>query len=427
MSPVISVQGLGKSYRLRHQTGPRYLALRDVLAEKLVRFGRRLYSPVSNLPRAAGEEIFWALKNVTFSVGEGERVGIIGRNGAGKSTLLKILSRVTDPTTGKVEISGRVTSLLEVGTGFHPELTGRENIYLNGAILGMSKLEIQRRFDEIVEFAEVDRFLDTPVKHYSSGMYVRLAFAVAAHLESEILIVDEVLAVGDISFQKKCLGRMADLSRTGRTLLFVSHNMSAVRSLCTSGLLLSSGRIITRSTDLENIISQYQVVSNSACKTTWENRGDLYKNPYFMPIRFYLALEDGRAVDASIKGDDDVYVIIEALVEKATENLTIGYAVYSEDGTPLYWSYHTDALKEAKVQLQPGIRTLRSRLPKGLFNEGSYELELIGGLHFSEWLFEPRRRVPTLKLEVRGGISDSPYWINKRPTVIAPVIEWFIS
>jgi lipopolysaccharide transport system ATP-binding protein len=237
--PVISVAGLGKRYYLAHQQ--RHDTLRDSLAHGARGLLRRLTSGATAAP--VGEE-FWALHDVSFDVQQGDVVGIIGRNGAGKSTLLKILSRITEPTAGRAVIRGRVASLLEVGTGFHPELSGRENIFLNGAILGMSRAEITRKFDEIVAFAEVERFLDTQVKHYSSGMYVRLAFSVAAHLEPEILIVDEVLAVGDAQFQKKCLGKMGEVTReSGRTILFVSHNLDAVNSICSTGLLMECGRI----------------------------------------------------------------------------------------------------------------------------------------------------------------------------------------
>ena len=238
---VISVQNLGKRYLLRHQRSQSYTTFREVLAER----AKRLFQPNNAHERFdQTREELWALRDVTFEIKQGEVVGIIGRNGAGKSTLLKILSRITEPTTGKVRVKGRVASLLEVGTGFHPELTARENIYLNGAILGMSRAEIKTRFNNIVAFAEIERFLDTPVKRFSSGMYVRLAFAVAAHLEPEILIIDEVLAVGDAEFQKKCLGKMESVSRQeGRTVLFVSHNMAAVQSLTSHGLVLESGRV----------------------------------------------------------------------------------------------------------------------------------------------------------------------------------------
>lgn len=241
---VIRVENLGKKYVIEHQQEERsnYVALRDVIANGVKSLGRKLIQPQGQAVNPIEE--FWALKNVSLEIKRGDRVGIIGRNGAGKSTLLKILSRITEPTTGRISIKGRVASLLEVGTGFHPELTGKENIYLNGAILGMSKGEIRHKFDEIVAFAEVERFLDTPVKRYSSGMYVRLAFAVAAHLEPEILIVDEVLAVGDASFQKKCLGKMEDVARNqGRTVLFVSHNLGAIQKLCSRAILLHQGEL----------------------------------------------------------------------------------------------------------------------------------------------------------------------------------------
>ena len=255
MSSVIVVENLSKKYIIGHQKQERYTALRDVLANGAKRFARKLCHPLSAQENDSSHEEFWALKDVSFDIQQGERVGIIGRNGAGKSTLLKILSRITDPTSGRVSIKGRVASLLEVGTGFHPELTGRENIFLNGAILGMSKVEIKKNFDEIVAFAEVERFLDTPVKHYSSGMYVRLAFAVAAHLEPEILIVDEVLAVGDAQFQKKCLGKMEEIGKEGRTLFFVSHNMSAIQNLCTKAIWLGKGHLYSEGSVTEQIAS----------------------------------------------------------------------------------------------------------------------------------------------------------------------------
>jgi len=246
--PIIRVENLGKKYLIRHEAGgQRYKSLRDTLANGATNFSRRLGYGAESSHFDSREE-FWALRDVSFEVQRGDVVGIIGRNGAGKSTLLKILSEITEPTTGRVELNGRVASLLEVGTGFHPELTGRENIFLNGTILGMTRKEISRKFDEIVAFAEIEKFLDTPVKRYSSGMYVRLAFAVAAHLEPEILIVDEVLAVGDAQFQKKCLGKMRDASKGGRTVLFVSHNLGAVQALCVRGILLDQGAMIQDST-----------------------------------------------------------------------------------------------------------------------------------------------------------------------------------
>jgi lipopolysaccharide transport system ATP-binding protein len=263
---AIRVQELGKRYKLG--APERYRTLRDTLADVFTapsRWFRRVPSA------SAGEQTFWALKDISFDVKQGDVVGIIGRNGAGKSTLLKVLSRITEPTAGQADIHGRVASLLEVGTGFHPELTGRENIYLNGAILGMKKAEIRRKFDEIVAFSEVEKFIDTPVKHYSSGMYVRLAFAVAAHLEPEILIVDEVLAVGDAAFQKKCLRRMGEVANEGRTVLFVSHNMTAVQSLCTRAILLRGGRVVADGPTHDTVV-QYIGMDNDGHSSSAELR-----------------------------------------------------------------------------------------------------------------------------------------------------------
>ena len=269
--PVISVENLSKRYLVGHRAertmDERFPNFRDVLERHLRNAARKAADVARGRQVVQGDQIeeFWALKDVSFEVQEGEVLGIIGRNGAGKSTLLKILSRITEPTSGRVTLRGRVASLLEVGTGFHPELTGRENIFLNGAILGMSRAEIRKKFDEIVAFAEIEKFLDTPVKRYSSGMYVRLAFAVAAHLEPEILIVDEVLAVGDAEFQKKCLGKMNDVSRRdGRTVLFVSHNMAAIGELAHRAVLLDKGWSRSTAPCLKRCPRIYQEVSNSA-------------------------------------------------------------------------------------------------------------------------------------------------------------------
>lgn len=252
---ILKIEGLGKKYIISHEKQERYTALRDVISRKVKNFGGRQKG-------AKITEEFWALKDVSFEVKRGETVGIVGRNGAGKSTLLKVLSRITEPSLGRIEVNGRVASLLEVGTGFHPELTGRENIFLNGAILGMSRTEIRRKFDAIVDFSGVEKFLDTPVKRYSSGMYVRLAFAVAAHLEPEILVVDEVLAVGDAEFQKKCLGKMQEVSKEeGRTVLFVSHNMAAVQDLCKLGIYMKNGMVHTKGI-MTDVIKEYLIADN---------------------------------------------------------------------------------------------------------------------------------------------------------------------
>jgi lipopolysaccharide transport system ATP-binding protein len=266
---AIRAQGLGKSYRIEHETQPNYRTLRESFASFAARSLRRATTST--------HETIWALKDVSFEVRRGEALGIVGRNGAGKSTLLKILSRITRPTTGRAEVYGRLGSLLEVGTGFHPELTGRENIFLNGAILGMSRREIRRRFDEIVDFAETERFLDTPVKRYSTGMYMRLAFAVAAHLETEILVVDEVLAVGDAAFQQKCLGKMEDVAGQGRTVLFVSHNMAAIAQLCSNAVLLDSGRIVLAGAT-DAVVARYMGETEHEAHVDLSGRGASTRN-----------------------------------------------------------------------------------------------------------------------------------------------------
>lgn len=308
---AIRVENLGKMYRIG-QAQQRHDTLRDALVATF----KRLHVPTfkrSNVPTSersnGSEDIIWALKDVSFEVKRGEVVGIIGRNGAGKSTLLKILSRITEPTTGRVEMYGRVGSLLEVGTGFHPELTGRENIYLSGAILGMKKAEIDRRFDEIVAFAEIERFLDTPVKRYSSGMYVRLAFAVAAHLEPEILLVDEVLAVGDATFQKKCLGKMGDVGREGRTVLFVSHNMAAVQSLCNSATWLDEG-MIRAVGPVDSVVADYLMAARSTMLKFAQGRVKLLR----------VILKDSRSNITSCFGSgDDIVVEVHFRTEERIE------------------------------------------------------------------------------------------------------------
>jgi lipopolysaccharide transport system ATP-binding protein len=277
MDTVIKVENLSKKYLIGHQQD-RYLTLRDTMAQKARDWGTRFLHPFrassgEPMGNLSTTEEFWALRDVSFEVKQGDRVGIIGRNGAGKSTLLKLLSRITEPTTGRITIDGRVASLLEVGTGFHPELTGRENIFLNGAVLGMTKAEIKKKFAEIVAFSEVEKFLDTPVKRYSSGMYVRLAFAVAAHLEPEILIVDEVLAVGDAQFQKKCLGKMQEVGKEGRTVLFVSHNMAAVENLCSIGMVLNQGAKVFQG-EVAQAVNKYSNSFVSDISTNLNQRTD---------------------------------------------------------------------------------------------------------------------------------------------------------
>ena len=326
---VVRVENLAKKYDIHHLSKQSNATLRDAIASTAKSLGRILSSKKSHPSR----EEFWALKNVSFEIKQGDVVGIIGRNGAGKSTLLKILSRITEPTKGRISIKGRVASLLEVGTGFHQELTGRENIYLNGAILGMSKAEIRRKFDEIVAFAEVEKFLDTPVKHYSSGMYVRLAFAVAAHLEPEILIVDEVLAVGDVQFQKKCLGKMGNVAKEGRTILFVSHNMSTVESLCNRGILLETGSVYLDGNSEEAVRAYLEKAYNLAQELPLNKRSDRRGSGKIRAANFRILNEKGESEQALQSGKNYYFELeYSKNVENTLNNVIVSIDLFDEKG-----------------------------------------------------------------------------------------------
>ncbi|MDB9487746.1 ABC transporter ATP-binding protein [Dolichospermum circinale CS-537/01] len=365
---VIRVENLGKKYIIGHQQQERYTALRDVITNKVKSIGS-LINPQAKNENPAFEE-FWALKDVSFDIKQGDRVGIIGRNGAGKSTLLKILSRITEPTTGSIKIKGRVASLLEVGTGFHPELTGRENIFLNGAILGMGKEEIKRKFDEIVAFAEVEKFLDTPVKRYSSGMYVRLAFAVAAHLEPEILIVDEVLAVGDAQFQKKCLGKMEDVGKEGRTVLFVSHNMQAISTLTKYCLMLSKGKCIYQGRT-EQAITEYL---SEGC-----NQELIYtdKASDSEPKITKVELRTTEPSNVQLNGDP-MEVHLEITTPVPIDGASLSFQFFNSLQQPILHLWTFDS--ERPMCRNVGVFHLNCQIPKLRLYMGRYTLKV----HFSE-------------------------------------------
>jgi len=333
---IIKVENLGKKYFIKHLEKSYSTGLREVVTQKLRSVGKRILPQEYSGRRSQQNEQFWALKDVTFSVKQGEVLGVIGRNGAGKSTLLKILARITEPTKGRVHINGRIASLLEVGTGFHPELTGRENIFLNGAILGMSKAEIVRKFDEIVAFSEIEKFLDTPVKRYSSGMYVRLAFSVAAHLEPEILLVDEVLAVGDANFQKKCLGKMDEVSRGGRTVLFVSHNMAAVAALCKKVLLIDAGHL-RKLGEIDETLSLYSELTSNLTSIELGQRTDRRGNGKLKFTGLRCLDPKGREVKSLRTGED---ALIEVQFDnhlsiKNYSNVTLSLAFVTQHGQPI--------------------------------------------------------------------------------------------
>lgn len=357
MKPIISVEGLGKKYTIRHEGQGRYRALR----EEIFKLPQRLFQR-----NHQDKEEFWALKDVSFDIMPGDRVGIIGRNGAGKSTLLKLFSRITEPSTGKITLRGRVASLLEVGTGFHPELTGRENIFLNGAILGMSRAEVRRKFDEIVDFAGVEKFLDTPVKRYSSGMYVRLAFAVAAHLEPEILIVDEVLAVGDAEFQKKCLGKMDQVGQDGRTVLFVSHNMAAVQRLCTVGLFFQQGKCTCQGS-ISKIIDTYMHADDS--NLSYDGFVDLQhiNRHYIEKIFKNISLKNADKKNTNaLKIGDTLYITIELINGK--KEYAYGIAIFNSSGIKItsYATWMYDIYIDSPQKLS--LKIDRLLLPPGRYS-----------------------------------------------------------
>ena len=429
MTIAIKIENLAKQYELRHQKRERYVSLRDVITIKATATLKGLLNSrqAKNISEDITREKFWAVKDINLEIEQGDRVGIIGRNGAGKSTLLKLLSRIVEPTSGKISIKGRISSLLEVGTGFHPELTGRENVYLNGAILGMRHYEIKRKFDEIVAFADVEKFLDTPVKHYSSGMYMRLAFSVAAHLDPEILVVDEVLAVGDAQFQKKCLGKMKEVGSEGRTILFVSHNMNAVEQLCTKGIALDKGSVVANTKDMRELIKGYLFNPSIQNSSKWTNNGSEYTNRWFRPLSLSISDENANLLSSPVSNSQEVWVQIEAEIIDIDPALTMGYAIYAEDGSLMYWSYQTDSAEKNWPKLKTGISYWRSKIPANFLNEGAYKLEVIGGLHFREWICEPSVNAPFVEFQISGGLSESPFWHAKRPGLLAPVMNWEIT
>jgi homopolymeric O-antigen transport system ATP-binding protein len=388
---VIGVEDLGKRYRLGTYSNERYIALRDVLTERAKKLFRR--DGRTEQGDAMREE-FWALKDVSFEIKQGEVVGIIGRNGAGKSTLLKVLSRITDPTEGRVRIKGRVASLLEVGTGFHPELTGRENIFLNGAILGMTRSEIRKKFDEIVAFAETERFLDTPVKRYSSGMYVRLAFAVAAHLEPEILVIDEVLAVGDAAFQKKCLGKMQDVAHGGRTVLFVSHNMGAVNDLCSRCFLLECGQIVAEG-GTESVTRKY--LTHAAAPIDKITFAPASKEAFFEELGLY---DDEEILQTSFDVRKPISILMRFTLKQSNPGLHVSFAVFNERGDRIFYHSNSYADQSALVE-EVGTHEVVAKIPGNFLIPGSYSINV--ALHRPNvQIFDLREHVLCFDVEDTG-------------------------
>lgn len=406
--PIIAINGLAKQYVLSHR--PTYDTFRDSVTGLFAQlFGRRR--------EMEQREQFWALEDVSFTVAKGERIGIIGRNGAGKSTLLKILSRITNPTRGTVRMRGRIASLLEVGTGFHPELTGRENIFLNGSILGMRQSEIRRKFDDIVAFAEVEKFLDTPVKRYSSGMYVRLAFAVAAHLESEILIIDEVLAVGDAQFQKKSLGKMHDVAEQGRTVLFVSHNMTAIKRFCNRCVWLESGRVV--------MIGPVHDVVDAYLKQTLDQGNARQWETANAPGNDYIRVQAVRVMPPAGTGllsiDTGVDISTQFSTPLAGRNLDLTLYLYNSDGILLF---ENGALIPPNPASVPAQYSATVSIPPHLINAGTYSVSLLWG---------EDQRTPLFKLdevvsfEIEHTATGRAENLGRAPGVIRPQLKWHIS
>jgi lipopolysaccharide transport system ATP-binding protein len=422
---AVRVENLGKLYRIGQIVG--YGTLRESLTNAVSAPFRRLRS-ARHEPSATSPQpnFIWALKDVSFEVKRGEAVGIIGRNGSGKTTILKILSRITAPTEGYAEVHGRVGSLLEVGTGFHPELTGRENIYLNGAVIGMKKAEVDRKFDEIVAFSNIEKFLDTPVKRYSSGMYVRLAFAVAAHLDPEVLIVDEVLAVGDAAFQKKCLGRIEGATKEGRTVLFVSHNMAPVKRLCKRAICLDEGKVQMIGAT-EDVVASYLLIGTEAeGERRWENLGEAPGNERIR-LRAVRVVDSTGRISTTLDIRMPFCVEIEYDVLLELPKLRVGFRLITADGTVVFTSADTADNSWQNTSRFPGKYVSRCQIPGNLLNEGQYSLlNVWADVPFVEVLFLEENLL-SLHVEQTGGVSAQLQFPERWSGAICPQLSWTIT
>jgi lipopolysaccharide transport system ATP-binding protein len=419
MSPVIKVENLSKRYFISHQQREPYLALRDVIATGARRFGRRLTHLLSGerLASTTTKEEFWALRDVNFELSQGESLGIIGRNGAGKSTLLKILSRITEPTAGRITLRGRVASLLEVGTGFHPELTGKENIFLNGAILGMGRAEIERKFDEIVAFSGVENFLDTPVKHYSSGMRVRLAFSVAAHLEPDILVVDEVLSVGDLDFQQKCMGKMEGATKDGRTVIVVSHDLAAVQRLCHRSLLLEQGRVVADS-NTDEVIRHY-VSRRLDERSVYEQAPNNEKAINLRKV--FLANSHGTA-SLEFRYDEKITLVVEYEINTTLKDCCVWFGLRTMQDVLAFGSSDIDVDASMLGERSPGYYRTSVVVSKNWLNAGQY-FTVIGITRYNP--LQEFDRVEALSFTILDvGTPERLRTGNFRPGILQPLMKW---
>ncbi len=417
----ILVRGIGKRYKIG-ASQQRADTLRDMITAQAQRIGSSLRG---KRDRANESDQIWALRDVSFEVKRGQALGIIGRNGAGKSTLLKVLSRVTDPTEGYGEMRGRVGSLLEVGTGFHPELTGRENIFLNGAILGMHKKEIEARFDEIVAFSEVEKFIDTPVKRYSSGMYLRLAFAVAAHLEPEILVVDEVLAVGDADFQRKCLGKMGDVANSGRTVLFVSHNMSAILRLTQDSIVLDKGKVILNAPSSEAVDFYLNRGLSKVGERFWEGEEVPVSSAPFRPLAIRILDKLGQVSD-SVRSVDPIQIEIDYELTEDVTGLRVGFYLFTTRGEPIFTSFDIDSEELFKefTSRPKGVYTSRCTIPSNTLNEGRFLLGVNASSYGIRRYFQDDQ---ALSFSVDASGAPGTHWPEARPGPVRPVLGWEIE
>ena len=423
---AISVKNISKTFRIPHE---KVSSLRGAAV---------------NAFRKSGYEEFKALDDVSFEVKKGEFFGIIGRNGSGKSTLLKILAGIYQTDKGRAHINGRISPFLELGIGFNPELSGRDNVYLNATVLGLTKKEIDQKFDSIVAFSELERFIDQKLKNYSSGMQVRLAFSVSIYANREILLMDEVLAVGDTNFQKKCLREFGRYKGEGKTVVLVTHDIATVKKYCDRAMLLKNGKLLKIGGPVEvgdeyvyqnmsdeekremgerhNALSVDLKKKEEICE--WKNTELKFQNDYFTPLRISCVDKDGK-LNASVVGNNEsIQIEIECEIKKESKELTVGFAIYDAYENLLFWSYYTDSRFKDGDLLKKGKHILQSKIPNRLLNEGEYKVEIIGGIHFKKWILQPGGNSPFIIIHIRGRLSDSPLWTVKRPGIVAPLIEW---
>lgn len=412
--PAVEITDLGKRYFIKKQSKREADRLRELFMNKLT----------TRRDVKTHEEELWALKDLNFELREGETLGIIGRNGAGKSTLLKILSRIVSPTTGKIVIRGKTASLLEVGTGFHPELTGRENVFFNGSLLGMKKVEIQQNFNDIVGFSEIGKFIDTPVKHYSSGMRGRLAFSVAAHLDADIMIIDEVLSTGDVGFRKKALEKMKAAAFEGRSVLFVSHSMGSVQDLCDRTLFLREGKQVMIG-DTEEVVREYLGSVEEQHGPSWKaSKDDIINDERIIPKSMQLMVNGKSTKKMTVERTDTVGVKIELDIPKPTKSMSVGVTLFDEKGRRLYRTAQADMPEKDRPPLKPGINKLMVEFPTGYLRGGDYTVAMDADIYKDSWAITPMNTNARIMFSLLEDMDNLPHWDPKREAILKPRLEW---